>query len=213
MIPIQKTDHVTTAMGKLISQYKDYKPVMHGIAKANLQPLQTLEDVTWDVMRLRFLHPLPGRTDSAAGNQLDVLGSLLGCPRNGLADVDYVAALDVQILVNVSQGRPDDILGILNAALGGPSAYAFSEQWYNTFFVQASNITKVQAATLLRALNLARAMGYRALFRYSNTTPNQDFLWADSHTGVAQTGQNGFGYIPVGATAAVGGGLPYSTQG
>lgn len=79
-------------------------------------PAQNLEGVNWELKTLRWL-------DLAVGVQLDLLGEILGLPRNiGETDESYRERLQFQIFINSSSGTPEDAIRAL------------------AFFTQASHI-------------------------------------------------------------------------
>jgi hypothetical protein len=72
--------------------------------------VQSLEDTLWDLYTLRWLW-------LAEGRQLDGIGDILGEPRSGTTpDDEYRARLYVRIVSNTSQGTPDEILALADAA-------------------------------------------------------------------------------------------------
>lgn len=52
------------------------------------------------------------RIDTAIGAQLDVLGKIVGQPRNGLVDADYRRYIRARILTNKSNGRISEVIRI-----------------------------------------------------------------------------------------------------
>lgn len=55
----------------------------------------------------------------AFGDQLDILGELVGLPRNSLADTDYKAAIILQIFINNSSGNTEEVAHIAKVLSGG----------------------------------------------------------------------------------------------
>jgi hypothetical protein len=68
--------------------------------------IQEVENAAWDVLVSRML-------DYAAGEQLDLLGRIVGEARNGRSDPNYRVRLRARIAINSSLGRPKDIVAVL----------------------------------------------------------------------------------------------------
>lgn len=66
---------------------------------------QELENSIYDVYESRII-------DNATGAQLDILGHIVGAERGNLVDADYRTAIKIQIAVNKSKGRAQDLVGI-----------------------------------------------------------------------------------------------------
>ena len=58
----------------------------------------------------------------AFGDQLDILGELVGIPRNSLVDADYKAAIMLQVFINNSSGNTEEVAHIAKVLSGGTSA-------------------------------------------------------------------------------------------
>ncbi len=207
MIPSQITDHLDAAIARLISQFRDPKPVLHGMIKSYVDQIQELENVLWDVINHRLIVPAPGETVGAEGVQLDVLGKIVGQPRLGLSDEAYLDALRLRIRVNRSRGSSVDLLEILRLAMPLPKVFSYREEWHLSSYTYVEEISIELALTLLSVLNAARAAGYRAILEYTTDRidPTDLFKWADDTTG----GHGGFGNDG----DATSGGLLTSTQG
>lgn len=57
----------------------------------------------------------------AFGDQLDILGELVGLPRNSLVDADYKAAIILQVFINNSSGNTEEVVHIAKILSGGTS--------------------------------------------------------------------------------------------
>lgn len=97
--------HTEIARDRCIERWKD-KPAFQAWLRSYAEAAQELELVLWDVYALRF-------PDFAEGHALDVLGRIVGVDRGNREDGPYCARIKVQIAVNASQGRADDLLSIL----------------------------------------------------------------------------------------------------
>lgn len=98
-------DHCADGLAVLIQEYRD-SPVLQALICAFLVAVQDAED---DANAL--LTEVLSISD-AVGSQLDLIGELVGEPRDGRADADYRRTLRVRILVNRSNGRAEDLIAV-----------------------------------------------------------------------------------------------------
>lgn len=75
-------------------------------------PAQGVEDMLWDLFTLRSVL-------EAVGAQLDVIGKIVGQPRNGLDDDLYRRYILARISVNRSRGVASDLIRITRLVLTG----------------------------------------------------------------------------------------------
>ncbi len=97
----EQTDQVAQAQALLIEHFKN-SPNLKAVIKAYIDQLQEIEAMMFQLLEERDL-------TSAVGSQLDVLGEILGRPRNGLSDADYRSFLNAQIVVNFGSGTLEDV--------------------------------------------------------------------------------------------------------
>lgn len=96
-------NHVEQALDRLIAQYKDATN-LQGLLTALINPVQDIEGVLNDMNVLRQI-------SLAFGQTLDNIGSIVGFPRPpGASDTDYRNDILGQVLVNVSQGQPEQVI-------------------------------------------------------------------------------------------------------
>lgn len=104
-------DHIARAKDRLIEQYKE-KPKIEGLLEAIVKPLQELEDLFLALGTERWI-------DSAIGAQLDVVGKIVGAQREvGQNDEDYRLAIKAQIIMNLNQGTPEEIIAAAKFFIG-----------------------------------------------------------------------------------------------
>lgn len=107
MVQISNVYDRTIAL--LASQFRDQKPDgglsnFQKLIKILSTPAQELQDVLWELKTERWL-------SSAVGEQLDLIGQILGLPRNqGESDEDYRERLEFQVFINLSSGTPEQII-------------------------------------------------------------------------------------------------------
>lgn len=92
------------------------QPRITSLAEALGVGTQALEDVTFDVLLSFFL-------SNATGAQLDSLGRIVGELRGAADDGDYRRFIGARILINISQGSPDELIGIFKVLTDGDVEY------------------------------------------------------------------------------------------
>jgi hypothetical protein len=108
---------IQTGLDLLINYWKD-KPVAQGLLKSKLREIQELEDVTFQLLNERNV------TD-AIGEQLNVIGYIVGEKREGRGDEEYRQAILTRISLNRADGTPPFILDTLNTLTGTSSPNIF----------------------------------------------------------------------------------------
>ena len=103
----QINDHEARMIGLLISQFKD-KPNIAGILKSFSTEVQEIEDVAYNLFRSFDI-------DDAVGDQLDLLGRLVGEARQARTDEVYRSAISVRIAINLAHGEPEKIIEVLES--------------------------------------------------------------------------------------------------
>lgn len=219
MIPDKITDHVEAALDRKIEHFSGTKPVLDGVATAIIDQIQDLEDATWDVIYKRLLDPAPGQTEGARGLQLDIIGKIVGCKRQGYTDDQYVLAIKLQILINKSQGKTEDVLKIVRAAIG-PSGVITerNEQYHHFAYYRLDAITADLAVVLYLSMQRSRAGGYRAVLEYYTTRVSAaDLLltaWTDADdNALSSSGANGFAWTDADGNVLAGVGFTTAMQG
>lgn len=99
------TDHVARGPLLLSQQFKN-KPVIAALLQSWLQQVQLLEDAAFGLRAQRTLA-------TAEGNNLDVLGAMVGMQRRvGWSDERYRIWIAASIQVNQSSGTPEQLIAI-----------------------------------------------------------------------------------------------------
>jgi hypothetical protein len=133
-------DVVGEGLNRLINQWKD-KPVVQGLLKSYLENIQPLEDASFQLLDERGIH-------SAIGEQLDILGLLVGELRRGREDEEYRQAILNRIALNKSDGTPEVILEILSAITLTPLPHLWEHYPANIHAFVDRNVSNETAATL-----------------------------------------------------------------
>lgn len=167
MIATEKEAHIAEALGLMLNQDKA-KPLLEALLSAYIGQVQVAEDALFDLYYSRFIDLLQlvagagetvdvvigdsgvtaGGDPVAAGEatavqaqnaQLDILGRIVGQPRNGMSDEIYRLWIKARILINRSWGSAPQILEVLRLATGEDPLYhlvqmppAAFELWVNT---------------------------------------------------------------------------------
>lgn len=122
MIVDKITSHLSDAVARLITQYKD-KPNMVAFISTIVGGVQALEDAIYALDAARHIYP-----EVPVGAQLDQLGVLIGLRRNGLADDIYYRLLLGTIAENFSDGTEDAILNVVQSIYGATSVFLQTPQ-------------------------------------------------------------------------------------
>jgi len=104
------SDHEDQAIARLVTQFRG-EEYIEGIVASLVSEIQSLEDVFEELATERDVM-------NAVGEQLDLLGDLVGESRNGRDDGEYRIGIFIRIGSNVSHGTPEDLLAILILATG-----------------------------------------------------------------------------------------------
>ena len=103
-------NHVSEAQARLTAVFKG-KVRIEGIIRALVEPLQEIEDVLQDMLNYRSLL-------TAFGAQLDIIGEIVGQPRQGRSDEDYLNYIIAKIGQNTSKGTASEVIAIFNLLTG-----------------------------------------------------------------------------------------------
>lgn len=105
-----KDNHVTEGLANLLEQFKG-KANMEAFLTAFLDEIQDLEDALETVASISDI-------DASSGDQLDVLGIIVGQPREGRTDAIYRLWIKARVLINRSSGTAPEIMQVLRLITG-----------------------------------------------------------------------------------------------
>jgi hypothetical protein len=162
-------DHCADGLALLLEQFKD-KPRLAAVLCAFLQQIQELDAAAWQLLTERSI-------DAGVGAQLDVIGRIVGEPREGRSDTDYRPFLRARILVNRSSGLTEEILTIVRVVLGDVPI-ALREEFPAAFTVRVADALAISPSTLISLLQQAKAAGVRVLLEYSLVPDERAFTFA-----------------------------------
>lgn len=107
---IEDKDLLEEALGRVLEQLK---------SKENFEALLTIYTAQAQAIQTMFLGLLPlVKVAEAEGDNLDVLGTIVGEARNGRTDTAYRVALLARIRLNLSRGTAEDVIGLIRAVMG-----------------------------------------------------------------------------------------------
>jgi hypothetical protein len=162
----QITNHDELAKEKLAQQFKG-KTNMENTLDVFSNEVQEVEDVFFQLFLERALNV-------AIGQQLDNLGTIIGLSRDDPDDELYRLSLQAEIGVNTSGATIEDIITMVDAALGDVTAIHLTECCPATFIIDVSSepIDPGRAAKIPYKIQRARAAGVDSQFIWSESATN-----------------------------------------
>jgi hypothetical protein len=156
------TDHEARGMALLSEQFK-HKSAITALLKSWCAEVQALEDEVYELQAQRTLA-------SASGVGLDVIGALVGQPREGRTDAQYKLWIAGRILVNKSRGKAPQLIAIARKLCNGPVRF---KDYYPAGFMIFSEapIAGSDGVEIAKLLKIAKAAGV-----------SMQFHWFDSPT-------------------------------
>lgn len=161
------TDHGDQAVARLAQQFREGVSVP-ALVRIHAARLQALEDVFRDLLTKRWI-------DTAAGAQLDVLGKIVGQPREGRADDVYRIWLRARVRLNLGSGTPEDLLAIFSAITQGTATIVLEEQYPAAFVLKVGSTAVVDPVQLAAILRLARPAGVQAVLESATSNDPTSF--------------------------------------
>ena len=110
MTLVISTEHVETALTRILYQFKD-KPKFEAFITAFVQQFQDIEDAIGQLLTDR-------QVDTATGENLNILGRIVGQAREGRSDADYRIWIKARIQINKSSGLTEEIYNVLKLITG-----------------------------------------------------------------------------------------------
>lgn len=170
-------DHAGKMLARLAEEFR--KPRIMSILRGEAAQYQAIEDACWQLLT-EF------GVDSATGWALDVLGRIVGEPRQGALDADYRLRVRARIRVNRSDGTIEDVIEVVRLLIGSvllPSAVIKLTEYYPAAFVLRITgliINPTQAQICGSFINQARGAGIGSGFGWQQTTDADAFVTATS---------------------------------
>lgn len=160
------SEHVPRGVARLIDRYRHERT--SALLASWLAEVQAVEDALWQLLVERSV-------DSAVGAQLDVLGAIVGQPREGRNDETYRLWIRARNQVLRSSGTTTDVLGILRQIVP-PGVEASLEEHYPAAFVVRLHgpIEERTGYHVAHMLHLAKAAG--VLFQMTWSVDDADIF-------------------------------------
>jgi hypothetical protein len=173
-------NHLEIGLNRLTSLYRD-KPRISGELESFLTQVQKLEDVTLEV--ILGIWPL-----TAVGNQLDILGEIVGQPRGELTDDQYRVFILGRVFINKSKGKTPEVYELLRIL--GIEAPILLSEYYPC--AQEIEIYDTDLGEQIAALVFDwKPGGVSMTFKYSEVDSDHVFRFSSDYTEEA-TLTNGF---------------------
>jgi hypothetical protein len=123
----KKTTIVEEGLANLIAQFED-KVKLKAFLATYLVQVQDLENAFCTLFQVLNLN-------EAVGAQLDIIGALVGEQRAGRSDDQYLIAIQARILLNISEGTIEDVIGLALAVSGAPVTVTLLEDFPAAFSI------------------------------------------------------------------------------
>lgn len=167
-------DHQDRAAALLASQYQESQSVT-GLVRDAVAEDQALEDLFWQ--------EYTETVDTAEGAQLDVIGRIVGQPRNGCTDPVYRMWLRARMLVNRSSGTPEDIIACISAITPGNAIVRVQEVFPAGIVVSLSSSVAPDPDAASAILKAARAAGVDSRLESATSTDAAAFAFDPNGAG------------------------------
>jgi len=124
----RRTDYEASGLANLIWQFR-CSTDLRKLLSIYLRQLQLVENA--------FFNMKEGMDkDSATGDRLDIIGSIVGEPRAGQTDAQYLNAINARIEINSSQATIEDVISVAIATSGGTVTFQISESYPAGFVME-----------------------------------------------------------------------------
>lgn len=160
-------DHVERSILQLIEIFR--KPRNQEWLRTGVGQAQEIEDALWELYNAFDL-------ETGEGPALDFIGNILGERRDSRSDPDFRAALRARILVNNSNGKIEDMIGVLLAL--DPDMTAIIREFYPAAirFDVYSDFSGATPQTMARMLRQAKPAGVKLTFVPVDT--DDSMIWS-----------------------------------
>ena len=188
----QITDHVARALDSLHERHKD-KPNIAALVTIVMSQVQEVEDAGYQLFTERLI-------STAVGEQLNVLGRIVGELRDGKSDADFRRFVRARIAANKSKGRWADMNAVARLVLDDATLGIInSESNYQTILMEITGALPIGDATILSGfLADTKSDTHRLLLKTSEYDTDNTYTLG-SVTSCDPSGPS----IPIGSTTIV----------
>lgn len=159
--------------------YQPFKNKNQAFLASWVAEIQEFEDAIFDVRdALTF--------QGTYGDAENKLGAIVDEKRLGRSDPDYLAAIQVRILVNRSKGRATDLIKIANAVFEAGAQPVPGEFFYSESYPMKWEIFAVNAhgfPQIAQLFGRAKAPGSYGVLAYTTWPADEDFRFSSSYGG------------------------------
>jgi len=169
-LPAHDIEHAARGVERLIDRYA--KPRTSALLASWLDEVQEVEDALWQLLVERSLA-------TAEGDQLDVLGAIVGEPRQGRDDETYRLWIAARNAVNRSSGLTVEMLGIARKLI--PPAYGLElAEYYPAALIMhiVGTLPVADGFQIARMLRLAKAAGVLFGMTWTSAADEDTFTFA-----------------------------------
>jgi hypothetical protein len=167
---VATADHEATGQARLIWQYRGEQPRLQAFLATFLAQLQSIEDVSYDV--LTGVWPL-----TAVGEQLDTLGRIVRQERGSLTDSEYRIFILGRIFVNHMNGTLPEFYELLDI-LGITEQIYADEGWPAYIRIDATGCS--HGALIGELVQDAKPAGVDLLWIYNDEDEADSFALSDT---------------------------------
>jgi hypothetical protein len=178
--PERIADHADRAKARLLEQFKG-SATLNGLIGALTAEVQVLEQVLWDIRASRAI-------EAAQGEQLDLLGRIVGLDRGGRTDATYRIWIRAWIRLLKGSGTPEDILSVFAAITQGSTKIVLEEQFPAAFVIRVDSTSIIDPAELAKLAQLAKAGGVRVIVESATSDDPTSFAFDPNGAGFGHAG-------------------------
>jgi hypothetical protein len=170
-----RADHVSRAVARLIERYR--QPRTSALLASWVAELQAVEDAYWQLYTERHLA-------TASGATLDLLGDIVGQPRDGRDDATYRLWISARVLVQRSSGTTEQIIAIADKLAGG-NTVVLREYYPASFVLDMGALDSHTGLQIAQLIVPAKAAGVRFMATWSNVAWPAVFTFAPADVPIA----------------------------
>jgi hypothetical protein len=137
-------------------------PKLIGLIRSLVTPLEECDQALASLHQGRYI-------SEACWERLDILGRLVNQLRQGMGDDDYRAWIQVAIKLNISSGRPEDVLDILKILYGKKPDVLIQEHPPNDVVFTFLSLPKAPLKTLFAIIRSACPVSTKCHFVRADT--------------------------------------------
>jgi hypothetical protein len=192
---------VEKTVGLLIEQFRRERPFIRGFIESVARSCQEVEDILFDLLRFR-------NVGGASGEQLDLIGEMVGLSRTGNDD-QYRDDIYFQIFINSSNGESETLIACLLTVTGAVKIELI-EAPPARVVMTINQATRPIPSNIVAKMHRIKAAGVTLDLQLNNST--EQFIFGGdlnaSNVEIVPSFYFGFGFGETGAgNEAIGGNL------